>query len=380
MFNTVVIDIVIGLIFIYLLYSLLATLIQEIVATTFSFRAKILERGIVRMLEDDTTIRFRFFGVLKLFRKRKHHRGKKSLSDQFYNHPMIKYLAENKEGSKPSYIKRTTFSKVVTDLLRGASAKPDEDFVGMIENALDEGKTRMGNVHVDTETLIHLRSMWADAGKDFNRFKRAIEDWYDETMDRVSGWYKKYTQIVLLIIGIVIAVIFDVDSIDIVKKLEKDPKLRDLIVEQANRFAETHPDLVMELEQDRIRNAELVKAMQISNDQADSLKKELDQESLELYEQLKARRDSLFNAATDLLQEDLSPANRLLGGQIWSYEWKGFPAFLQSIFGWFLTALAVSLGAPFWFDLLNKMMKLRSSIVAAPKKKDTKPEIEGGRD
>ena len=60
MFNSVVLDIVIGLIFIYLLYSLMATIIQEIIASYFGFRAKILERAIFRMLEDENKFDTKF--------------------------------------------------------------------------------------------------------------------------------------------------------------------------------------------------------------------------------------------------------------------------------------------------------------------------------
>ena len=53
MFNNGALDIVIGLVFIYLLYSLLATIIQEIIAAWLSFRAKYLEKAIMRMLDND---------------------------------------------------------------------------------------------------------------------------------------------------------------------------------------------------------------------------------------------------------------------------------------------------------------------------------------
>ena len=69
MLDSVVLDIVIGLVFIYLLYSLLATIIQEIIASYFGFRAKILERAVFRMLEDENKFASRFKRVLYLFKK-----------------------------------------------------------------------------------------------------------------------------------------------------------------------------------------------------------------------------------------------------------------------------------------------------------------------
>jgi hypothetical protein len=79
----------------------------------------------------------------------------------------------------------------------------------------------------------------------------------------------------------------------------------------------------------------------------------------------------LFAQADSLLKGDITNINAILGIGIWSYECKGTVwyhkagFFTLSILGWFITALAISLGAPFWFDLLNKFMKLRSSIAIA---------------
>ena len=39
-----------------------------------------------------------------------------------------------------------------------------------------------------------------------------------------------------------------------------------------------------------------------------------------------------------------------------------FPILLNSLFGWLLTAVAVTFGAPFWFDILNKIMVIRSTV------------------
>ena len=72
MFNNVALDVFIGLVFIFLLYSLLATIVQEMIATRLGFRAKVLEKAILRMLEDGkTTSKFRLTdrvnGALHLF-------------------------------------------------------------------------------------------------------------------------------------------------------------------------------------------------------------------------------------------------------------------------------------------------------------------------
>jgi hypothetical protein len=50
---------------------------------------------------------------------------------------------------------------------------------------------------------------------------------------------------------------------------------------------------------------------------------------------------------------------------IWPWQTgfgEGFLDWLGRLPGWLLTALAITLGAPFWFDLLNKIMVIRSTV------------------
>src|SRR5262245_16449583 len=116
MFNNIALDVVIGLVFIFLLYSLLATIIQEIIATKLKFRAKILEKGIIRMLEDGRSSPSN--NTVNLFRKRNTLLNMR-IAAWFYAHPLIKYLGENNDYSKPSYLSSQNFSKVMVDLLKG---------------------------------------------------------------------------------------------------------------------------------------------------------------------------------------------------------------------------------------------------------------------
>ncbi|HRI22224.1 MAG TPA: hypothetical protein PLA68_14780, partial [Panacibacter sp.] len=102
----------------------------------------------------------------------------------------------------------------------------------------------------------------------------------------------------------------------------------------------------------------------------DSSIKAKELQTAEAYNELKKKGDSLMNQASELVQGDIKKTSEMLGNGIDSYEWNGWGEFLKSIFGWLITALALSLGAPFWFDLLNKLMKLRSSV--APSANDDK--------
>lgn len=356
MFNNAALDIVIGLVFIYLLYSLLGTLLQEIIATNIGLRGFILKKAIRRMLDD---------GFLPVNKKL----AADKLSAAFYEHPLVKYLADGswpRFNKKPSYIAKETFSKVVIDLLRGQDIKPGDSSRTFIESSLYDKDPKIKwavNTPIEGETLAYLKSMWVDAQGDVARFKEYLEQWFLEMMDRTTGWYKKCTQRILLLTGFIIAIAFNVDTIKIVTTLRNNPAIRDQVIAQANDFSKTHPNLEKELDSTKrqIRSMILPEGMS-----ADSLNRRAGTQ----YIKANTLKDSLFNQAVTLATQDIKKVNTLLGA-----GWDG--GFLsrkdcdpESVVGWLLTALAISLGAPFWFDLLNKLMKLRSSIAAGDGKND----------
>jgi len=366
MFNSVVLDIVIGLIFIYLLYSLMATIIQEIIASYFGFRAKILERAIFRMLEDENKFNSKFKSILYLFKKFGNGGGANSISYEYYKHPLILFLGESDSRGKPAYINKETFSKVIVDLLRGKDVKPGDDIRPLIQQSLDENKTNWGQAKISEQTLIYLKSIWADANGDVKEFRLHLEAWFDETMDRASGWYKKHIQFILFFIGLAIAIVFNVDTIKIVNKLEKDPKLREQIVQQADAFVKDHPNLDTDLMQQEIDYKKALEQQSNSNSSLSGRSGSILQDSLELakYQFLKARRDTLINRAESFMKNDINNVHQVLGLEWDNYDYGSslIISLLKSILGWVITALALSLGAPFWFDLLNKLMKLRGSV------------------
>ncbi|MDP1622711.1 MAG: hypothetical protein Q8M08_10285 [Bacteroidales bacterium] len=371
MFNSSVLEVVIGLVFIYLLYSLLATIIQEILASTFSFRAKILERAISRMLEDENVPTPRINSILHLFKRTANAENSKSTTETFYHHPLIKFLGENKRHSKPSYITRETFSKVLIDLLRGDQVKPGDDIKPLIQKALDDNKTNWGGAEISAETLSYLKSIWADAQGDIEKFKELLGNWFDDTMDRASGWYKKNTQFILFFIGLALAITFNVDTIKIAGKLQKDPKLREQLVQQADAFIKAHPDLDQELASQKAE-LETIKSESTKNPDAataDSISKTqyLAASDVKKYDSLIARRDTLLNRAEALITRDIKNSNDLLGLGWKTYECIGcrWECYLMSLLGWVITALALSLGAPFWYDVLNKLMKVRNSVASS---------------
>ncbi|HTB99478.1 MAG TPA: hypothetical protein VK705_02230 [Ferruginibacter sp.] len=308
MFGSTTLDIVTGLIFIYLLYSLLATTIQEGIATMLRLRAKTLEEGIKRMLNDSKTGQF---------------------ATTFLTHTLIKYMGKDNEKT-PSYITSPNFSLVLTEVLKEAQTGVDD--VEKINNFFENNKNNAtgNNKGIEPDTLKTLKIFWDNADHKIDIFKTNIEKWYDDTMDRVSGWYKRKTQRILLIIGLLLAIIFNIDSIKIVKKLSIDKDARNGLVNMAVKYNKSHKTLPTETD----------------------MKTKAGVDS----------KDTLFFRVDSTLNAELQGTNSLLGlGKSWKIFCDKDYCWGLAILGWFITALAISLGAPFWFDLLQKVISLRGT-------------------
>lgn len=420
MFNNVVLDVVIGLVFIYLLYSLLATILQELIATNLSFRSKILEKAILRMLEDGkttgkNTFLDRLSGIFNLF-SRSNLLMDKKVAAWFYAHPLIKYLGEDNYHSKPSYITSQNFSKVLIDLLQGLENNTTnrvQQISDSIQNGIiyhlpidmevdknnpainalrsqlpaniQEGVVK--NVtEINKDTKLFLQSLWLESGADITIFRQKLETWFDDTMERATGWFKRYTRLVLFSIGLILAIGFNVDTISIAKKLAHDPKLREQVIQGAGVFLEKNKQLGERLnESQKTGDAQNEQYIRIEGEYnainaKDSAAKKAKLEELLLakttyqnqtkmvdsmkkdYAFISQKTNALMDSAQNMISTDISNINKMMG-----LGWdQGFPHYAKGqdwtrIFGWLITALAISLGAPFWFDMLNKLMKVRGS-------------------
>ena len=249
------------------------------------------------------------------------------------------------------------FSKVLIDLLRGKNVQPDQNFAALIQKALDDAKTQWGNTGINPETLTYLKSLWTDANGDVEKYKSMLEQWFDDTMEHVSGWYKKKIQLILFCIGLFLAVFFNIDTISIADKLSHDPKLAEQLANNASLYMQTHEELGNQLRVNAVKQADSAIAKNTINAKLDSIG-----------EYIVIQSDKLIDSANVMIKTDIANSNQLLG-----LGWKctganeinkiciGENFHWWSIIGWLITALALSLGAPFWFDLLNKIIKLRNS-------------------
>jgi hypothetical protein len=310
MFGLPVLDVAIGMAFVYLLFALMCTTINEIIASAFDRRAKMLRRGIRSLV------------------------GSEQLVDALYRHPAIASLApiEKRGAPLPSYIPAARFVQALTDQFTGA---------GVVSST-----SKLDPAALTDDSAKQLKAMM-ERSRDPEELNKRIEDWYEQTMDRVTGWYKRYVQRQTYALAIVLVLLLNLDSIHLIQRLWSDSALRSAVVEAAKtRIQESggaEPIPVVEYtEGDKTNSGHPVQIGTVTF---------TDQEK-ELLSSLTGWQKDLFSLSA---QRQLHPGEKWLG-----LYWLGGVA-KQHLLGWILTVLALSLGAPFWFDTLNRFMNLRNA-------------------
>ncbi|OYV85920.1 MAG: hypothetical protein B7Z63_04770, partial [Ignavibacteriae bacterium 37-53-5] len=95
----------------------------------------------------------------------------------------------------------------------------------------------------NSETVQLLQSFLDDAGNDVAKFRALLQQWFDAMMERTSGWYKRQTQWITLIIGISIAAAFNASTFGIAGRLMKDNNARQELAQMASSYLQSHPQL-----------------------------------------------------------------------------------------------------------------------------------------
>ncbi|WP_217603075.1 hypothetical protein [Chitinophaga sp. GbtcB8] len=243
MFDSPVLNVVIGLTLIYLLYSLLASLLGELLSTTFNLRSLLLRVALERMLNDGYYARrdkwrnrwSSVVNAVRWFFLFPNHNFKSSLAGRFYEHPSIKYLAKAERPSpfaetRPSYLTDVYFVSTFIRMLieMGMGTTDDEK----IASAL-----KLNTLHMQQRTAKNVIGIYQEAKGNTAAFKEGLRRWYNETMDRTNGWYKRKMQFMLLLIGLSLSILFNVDTIRITKLLARDPQARSELVKMSIAIA-----------------------------------------------------------------------------------------------------------------------------------------------
>ena len=324
-FFTPIIDTAIGIVVVYIAFSLLASWLGEQVSSVLQTRSKMLVGGITQLLTaapGTSASNKRSAAVTN------------PAAAAFFNHPIFQSLKQD-ATKDPQYLSAQQFSSIVLGLMIPAGAQPPApstttpapaafDFTTMIATAKTFG--------IDKQ----VEALASKANGDYRAFVKAIEDWYDDHMDRVSGWYVKQTQVVLICIGLVIAILWNVDTLRVARALSCNAALRTSVAE-LNTGTKQQP------------SASIITSVT---------------DAVPLGWDFAHTDDTAIEKALVCDTVAPAPAN-VKSGPRDATEW--FWWTVLKVIGLVITAVALSQGASFWFDALSKLTRVRN----AGKKPDT---------
>lgn len=328
MFGSDVLDIAIGMIFVYFLLSLLCTTIAELIARAFALRSATLYDSIRNLLVDPKT-------------------GKSDLLVEFWNHPRIAKLARSDAGhgigvgnGKTSYLVPEAVAQVFLDVIAGkvgpaGALKTPDGVKSAIENLGDEQLRKL------------LLAVIGDASS-MQEIRDNLAKWFDEYMDRVSGWYKRKSQAIILVLSLVLALLLNADSLAIFNALSGNPQLRAAAVDVASNYLKDNAATAL-------TTTRPLTGTQTTVDLAGPVAQILSLEGT----LTKMNMPLTWAPADEKVPRDLTG---------WFYK----------ILGLLTTAILVSLGAPFWFDLLGRIVNLRSTGKALGKENEKDSSTGGG--
>lgn len=328
----VALDVAIGIAFLYLLLALLVTTAQELIATWWQFRAKDLYEAIAGMLSSDGTVPEKPTGKLK----------------EFLEHPLIGNLREPKskrtEFNFPSYLEPRVFAAVIVDIFLGGKAPSQVTGVGDLLTSLTDSVNKIENNEGLKKSLLAVlreAERWeGNADTKAAAISKAIADWFNDRMARASGWYKRRAQTWALIMAGMLAVIANADSLHVGQVLWLNSTLRESIVAGAQAFVAT--------QQPPVPTSPVASASPPSPGSPVA-------EAGKLIGQAKEQLATLGNANFPIGWSGVTWSVDYLS-ELWF--WK---AAIFKLCGWLITALAVSLGATFWFDGIGKLLQLRGT-------------------
>ena len=418
MFGSPVLEVAIGMAFLFLAVSLICTAIREWLEGILKWRAMDLERGLRTLLDD----------------------GDGSVTGDLLRHPMLYSLFSGQYDPKqlrsswlspgkgslhmrlsqrrhlPSYIPAAQFAVALLDsVARGpvqagsvasaadADADGDGDGDPDADAANPAAATGQQTLHPGAVSVDGLRSSALNLASphlqrvvlaaldhsngDLAQARQNIERWFDGTMDRVSGWYKRRTQALLFVLGLAIAAAMNIDALHVMQRLTVDQTLRQGVVSEATLLvaaaarAASAPKTATPASPPRTSVAGRTPAGNRPGAGQAAPQTPATPAASAPLERVNETRQALERLAMPIGWRDWTPAGDGAGASAVS---RALPVPLQLckqvdaapcerakwlardwlmvLCGWLLTAFGVMLGAPFWFDVLNKFVVIRATV------------------
>jgi hypothetical protein len=318
-------EVVIGLFFVYLILSLVCSGITEFISKILSRRSHYFRLWLTKTFSDPERVdEFLNQDLIKsLMSSRVTDRVREWIARRRKKPRTIKDGVEPAPRGRLSHVPSRTFARALLGFVAPEAAAPAKG--RQVATLRNKAETRGGP---EVATLIEFALR--EAQQDLTKTLEAIENWFDDAMTRVSTWYQLWAKTAGLIVAVVLAFALNADTISITSKLWNDPTVRDAVVASAEeQIADaTEPN-----------TPATRKAIAAELSKIDELKLPIG------WKDGKAGWSGYWSAVADGLLS-------------------GWAKALAKIAGLGLTAAALMLGAPFWFDMLKRVAGARKSATA----------------
>jgi|GEM_PF-2173133 len=343
-----ILDLVVGLIFIYFLLALINNSCIELYAGFVELRAKMLEEWIKNTFD--------------------------SAAQTIMDHIMLNGLSG--KGKSAHYMSGKSFAKTVAEQVYSASQKIDSAPASLPSRTMDLTKI---DAAIDTTVFpesvkkllhafagkTHVQQKITSSLNEIEHFEEQIELWFNTIMERLTGSYKRKTVRFTFIFACITTIALNIDTLQIASYLYSNPEARQKLASASYAASQdsTYINKVNEIQQ---------KASALSNDTASSKSaKQVAVSVKQVVNEIKTQKTNMETTVATMnmyiplgwpdKSYDLAVREH---GKIWGTFWFG----LKKMGGLIMTILAICLGAPFWFDVLGKVANLRSSLKPAEKK------------
>jgi len=328
-----ILDFTISIIFIALLLSLFISWIVQWYSSKTNRKGKFLKKMLSKMIGDADA---------------------NNWSARLYRHPLIESLSI-KYNRVTSYIPPKLFAGVLTDLIikegKDYSFKQDPDSK-KVEHEEDPGITRLEDIHKgiismpESDSKRIFKLFYDKAEGKPETFLAGVEEWYTEYMVRVNYSYKRLLRKPLLITGLIIALLFNIDFIRLSDELWNDVHIQQSLVLLAEEFAEGNKEFE-DIQPTKEFFREYKESIGLPIGWCQELK-EVKKDQLGLSNE--------NNECGNLFKAIRKVVKYLFSGENWFWR------LAMKLLGLFVTATIVSFGAPFWFEVLQKITSAKKSL------------------
>ncbi len=358
----------ISLVLIFFIFSIITYVIQELIAVNLKYRSKMLWKSMAQLFDGFDKLE----GRMKLMKAMPVSQTPNTTA--FYKHAQILSLQRDLKR-RPNYIPAANFALAVMDLVaqKVAPTARQNDLFKDFKSGLQTFAGSKGSLH---EVLKNLLAT-SDNIKDL---QKKLEGWFNNYMNRVTGWYESHTVVSVRLIAVALTLVFNINVIKLAKTIYKDGKLRTTLVAMAEKMID-NPEVATKLYTSAfnkiVTEQDSIFKVRIDSAKSDQQKAEIQKEKEDTLAALAGRYTEKKIAAIKSLTSQLDSTDLPLGWKEQPFSckyWKdeeehisGGITFLLTIIGWIIGACCISMGAPFWFDMLNKLVNVRRSGIKPPK-------------